>query len=105
MAAGANQVWPDVPLTLSNFSAARNITILPESFNVSNVLRNLDDMFGTILRVFKCAEHEYFEGYKDEESLVKRAINTSEVPAIASKYFPLFSFFLSFRLSVQVVML
>ena len=72
-------------MNLLNSSVRRNITIIPESFNVTTVLNSLDQLFGTILRVFKCASHEYFEGYKDEDSLVKRAINTSEVPAIASK--------------------
>ncbi|XP_027045418.1 ATP-binding cassette sub-family A member 1-like isoform X2 [Pocillopora damicornis] len=84
---GANPDWSEVSLNLLNSSARRNITIIPESFNVTTVLNSLDQLFGTILRVFKCASHEYFEGYKDEDSLVKRAINTSEVPAIASLVF------------------
>ena len=81
-------------MNLLNSSARRNITIIPESFNVTTVLNSLDQLFGTILRVFKCASHEYFEGYKDEDSLVKRAINTSEVPAIASKFAVFFAVFL-----------
>jgi len=42
-------------------------------------------LFQTILRIYTCTEHEYFEGYKDEQSLVKRAMNTTQVPTIASK--------------------
>ncbi|PFX16944.1 ATP-binding cassette sub-family A member 1 [Stylophora pistillata] len=84
---GANPDWTEVSLNLLNSSARRNITIIPASFNVTTVLNNLDQLFGTILRIFQCTSHEYFEGYKDEDSLVKRAINTSKVPAIASLVF------------------
>ena len=66
-------------------SSTRNITLWPSSLNVSSVLEVLDGVFGTIVTVFKCIDHEYFVGYQDEESLVERAINTSELPAIASK--------------------
>ena len=68
-----------------NSTVNRNITLLPASFNVSGVLSMLDELFQTIVMTFKCIEHDYFEGFPDEESLVKRAINTSEPPAIASK--------------------
>ena len=70
----------------ANFTSTRNITLWPSSLNVSSVLKVLDSVFGTIVTVFKCIDHEYFVGYQDEESLVERAINTSELPAIASKY-------------------
>ena len=71
-----------------NFSFAGtngNFTLLPPSFNVSVVLKSLDDFFQMVVTVFDCINHEYFEGFGDEESLVKRAINTSESPTIASK--------------------
>ena len=71
-----------------NFSFAGtngNFTLLPSSFNVSVVLKSLDKFFQMVVTVFDCINHEYFEGFGDEESLVKRAINTSESPTIASK--------------------
>ena len=71
-----------------NFSFADtngNFTLLPSSFNVSVVLKSLDEFFQMVVTVFDCINHEYFEGFGDEESLVKRAINTSESPTIASK--------------------
>ena len=71
-----------------NFSFAGttgNFTLLPSSFNVSVVLKSLDEFFLMVVTVFDCINHEYFEGFGDEESLVKRAINTSESPTIASK--------------------
>lgn len=70
---------------LSFNSSRKNISILPPSFNTSAVLSNLDFLFQTILRIYTCTEHEYFEGYKDEQSLVKRAMNATQVPTIASK--------------------
>ena len=69
----------------SNISPPRNITLLPPSLNVTNILKALDDLFEMVVTVFNCIDHEYFEGYTDEESMVRRAINTSELPAIASK--------------------
>ena len=81
----ANERWPNQVPELSFNSSRKNISILPPSFNTSAMLSNLDFLFQTILRIYACTEHEYFEGYKDEESLVKRAMNTSEVPTIASK--------------------
>ena len=65
-----------------------NFTMLPASFNVSSVLNRLDDLFKTIVSVFNCIDDEYFEGFSDEEALVKRAINTSAAPTIASKCMP-----------------
>ena len=60
---------------------------MPPSFNVSGILQTLDDLFETVVEVFSCIDHEYFVGYEDEERLVQRAINTSEPPVIASKWF------------------
>lgn len=39
-----------------------------------------------IFRVFKCVLYEYFEGYKDEDFLVKCVINMFEVLVIVSKF-------------------
>ncbi|KAL9951119.1 hypothetical protein ACROYT_G043723 [Oculina patagonica] len=85
--AQANDRWPEQIPEMSSDSSRNNITILPTSFNTSAFLSELDFIFKTILRVYKCAEHEYFEGFKDEESLVKRAMNSSAVPTIASLVF------------------
>ena len=54
-------------------------------------LQMLDMLFGTIAEIFSCVDHEYFQGYNNEESMVKRAVNTSALPTIASKYFGGFS--------------
>lgn len=70
-----------------NTTADRNITLLPPSLNIniSVVLSSLDNLFESVVLGYDCIQHEYFEGYSDEESLVKRAINATEFPPIASK--------------------
>lgn len=76
---------------LLNSTSNDTITLLPESFDAMGTLQMLDMLFGTIAKMFSCVDHEYFQGYNDEESLVKRAVNTSALPTIASKYFGGFS--------------
>jgi len=72
---------------LLNSTSNETITLLPESFDAIGTLQMLDMLFGTIAEMFSCVDHEYFQGYNDEESMVKRAVNTSALPTIASKYF------------------
>ena len=76
---------------LLNSTSNETITLLPESFDAVGTLQMLDMLFGTIAEIFSCVDHEYFQGYNDEESMVKRAVNTSALPTIASKYFGGFS--------------
>lgn len=76
---------------LLNSTSNETITLLPESFDAVGTLQMLDMLFGTIAEIFSCVDHEYFQGYNNEESMVKRAVNTSALPTIASKYFRGFS--------------
>lgn len=76
---------------LLNSTSNETITLLPESFDAIGTLQMLDMLFGTIAEIFSCVDHEYFQGYNNEESMVKRAVNTSALPTIASKYFGGFS--------------
>lgn len=72
---------------LLNSTSNETITLLPESFDAVGTLQMLDLLFGTIAEIFSCVDHEYFQGYNNEESMVKRAVNTSALPTIASLVF------------------
>ncbi|XP_048589175.1 phospholipid-transporting ATPase ABCA1-like isoform X2 [Nematostella vectensis] len=55
--------------------------------NLTVVLDGLYNSFSEMVTAYKCIQHEYFMPYSDEESLVRRAINTSATPVIASLVF------------------
>lgn len=65
---------------IMNFLNNQNSTL-----NVSNFIDSIDNMFRNTIGIFDCLDHQYFVGYNDEDSMVRRAVNTSTSPAIASK--------------------
>ena len=67
-----------------NNSVAGNIS--NADTNLTALFDGIDSMMLQVKKIYKCISHEYFVGYPDEESMVKRAINTSQFPVIASRF-------------------
>ena len=74
----------DYVLNLYNSSAPNTPNGTANLRNMSELLDSVDSTVRQFVKLYRCTSHDYFEGYPDEESLVNRATNTSELPVIAS---------------------
>ena len=86
---GISRRLEDMQGSISNMSIANGS--LPNT-NLTAVFDGIDSMMQQVKTIFKCISHEYFVGFKDEDSMVKRAINTSQLPVIASMCFIIHNF-------------